>query len=57
MLEVNAGIEADPELINTDPFYEGWFIKLKLDSAGMEDAKKLLDEAAYTNLKESADKH
>ena len=54
MLEVNPNLSAEPEEINMDPFLGGWFIKMKISSTGMEDAKKLLDEAAYAKLKESA---
>ena len=56
MLEVNPDLSAEPELINQEPFFDGWFIKLKISSAGMDDAKKLLDEAAYAQVKESASK-
>jgi glycine cleavage system H protein len=36
VLEINAAIEADPSLVNRDPFGEGWFYKLKLG----DDAEK-----------------
>ena len=55
-MEVNPDLSAEPELINQEPFFDGWFIKLKISSAGMDDAKKLLDEAAYAQVKESASK-
>ena len=37
VVEVNAGLPANPALVNTAPFAEGWFFKLKpsnLDEAG-----------------------
>ncbi|MFU8893110.1 MAG: glycine cleavage system protein GcvH [Luteolibacter sp.] len=46
VVEINPAVEADPSLINTDPYGQGWIFKLKL--ANPEDAEKLLDAAAYT---------
>lgn len=31
--EVNAGLEANPAAVNSDPYGEGWFFKVKLDDA------------------------
>jgi glycine cleavage system H protein len=45
--EVNAALNDHPELVNSDPYGEGWM--LKLDSAA-EGGVELLDEAAYTKL-------
>jgi glycine cleavage system H protein len=46
--EVNDALRASPELLNTDPFGEGWIAKLTLaDDAELE---KLLDAAAYAEL-------
>lgn len=30
VLEVNAKLEANPELVNTDPYGDGWMVKLKI---------------------------
>jgi glycine cleavage system H protein len=46
--EVNPALEAQPELVNTDPYGEGWMIKMKVDNP--EDINKLMDTAAYTSL-------
>jgi glycine cleavage system H protein len=48
VLEINAAIEADPSLVNRDPFGEGWFYKLKLG----DDAEKnnLMSGADYDKL-------
>jgi glycine cleavage system H protein len=43
--EVNTALEDDPELINADPYGQGWMIKLKLD--GEPDLGDLMDAAAY----------
>jgi glycine cleavage system H protein len=45
--EVNAALTDHPELVNSDPYGDGWM--LKLDSAA-EGGVALLDEAAYTKL-------
>jgi glycine cleavage system H protein len=46
--EVNPGLEAEPELVNTDPYGAGWMIKMTVDN--IADADALLDAAAYTSL-------
>jgi glycine cleavage system H protein len=44
---VNEKLAAHPELINSDPYGEGWILKLEL-SGGLPDG--LLDEAAYKQV-------
>jgi glycine cleavage system H protein len=46
--EVNPKLSGSPELVNTDPYGDGWMIKMKLANA--EDADSLMDAAAYQNL-------
>lgn len=46
--EVNAGLRASPELLNTDPFGAGWIAKLTV--ADSTELDKLLDAAAYAEL-------
>ena len=46
--EVNPALEAQPELVNTDPYGEGWMIKMTVDHP--DDVEKLLDAAAYEKL-------
>ena len=42
----NEAIEADPEMVNKDPYGDGWIIQIKvIDPA---DVEALLDAAAYT---------
>jgi glycine cleavage system H protein len=43
--EVNTALEDEPDLINADPYGQGWMIKLKLD--GESDLGELMDAAAY----------
>ena len=48
VVEVNDAVEADPSLMNTDPYGKGWIFKLKIkDAAQLE---KLLDAAGYEAL-------
>jgi glycine cleavage system H protein len=46
--EVNAALNATPELLNTDPFDAGWIAKVAL--ADPEEADQLLDAGAYEKL-------
>ena len=45
IVAVNEALSDTPELINQDPFGEGWMIKIKLEDASSYDA--LLDAQAY----------
>ena len=45
ILEVNAALEDAPELVNNDPYGEGWMIKIAVkDAAELND---LMDAEAY----------
>jgi glycine cleavage system H protein len=45
VVERNEAIEADPSLLNTDPFGAGWIFKIRL--ANPADLESLQDSAAY----------
>ncbi len=45
VVEVNKALEADPALINREPYGQGWIFVLKLDNA--DDLKQLKDAEAY----------
>ena len=45
VVEVNKALEADPALINREPYGQGWIFVLKVDNA--DDLKQLKDAAAY----------
>jgi glycine cleavage system H protein len=45
VVEVNKALEADPGLINREPYGQGWIFVLKLDNA--DDLKQLKDAEAY----------
>lgn len=46
--EMNARVNESPELINKDPYGEGWLIKITLDDPAQ--AGELLDAAAYASM-------
>ena len=48
VLEVNSGLDADPSSVNTDPYGNGWMIKVEL--AAGADLSELMDAAAYEAL-------
>ncbi len=45
VVEANKALEADPGLLNREPFGEGWIFVLKIDDP--DDLKQLKDAAAY----------
>lgn len=45
--EVNAKLDGEPSLVNSDPYGEGWMIKMKVASAS---SSSLLDAHAYKKL-------
>jgi len=48
IIAFNDSLESEPEKVNTDPYGEGWMIKIKFADASEIDG--LLDEAAYKEL-------
>mgnify|MGYP001380968860 FL=1 len=48
VVEFNEALEADPELVNNDPYGEGWMIKVKISDAS--EVENLLSDEAYSNL-------
>lgn len=45
VVESNAALDADPALVNNDPYGEGWMIKLRVADAASVDG--LMDADAY----------
>lgn len=43
--EVNPALAATPELVNTDPYGEGWMIKMRVSN--IADVEALMDAPAY----------
>ena len=48
VLSFNEKLEDEPELINTDPYGDGWVIKISI--ADVSELDELLDAAAYQEL-------
>lgn len=48
VLELNADLAAEPEAVNSDPYGNGWMVKVKVDNVA--DVEALLDADAYQNL-------
>ena len=48
--EINPALESQPELVNTDPYGEGWMIKMTV--ANPEDINSLLNVESYTSMVE-----
>jgi glycine cleavage system H protein len=46
--ELNPALASSPELVNTDPYGEGWMIKMKVDNPA--DVNALMDAAAYIDV-------
>lgn len=46
--EVNPALSGSPELVNSDPYGEGWMIKMTVENVA--DVEALMDAAAYKSL-------
>ena len=51
VIEFNEKLESSPETINTDPYGEGWIIKIKISNK--DELNDLYDAEGYKNLIES----
>jgi glycine cleavage system H protein len=50
VIEANAALEDTPELVNTDPYVDGWLFKIKLSDP--EELDGLHNAEAYASLQE-----
>lgn len=48
IIEFNENLESEPEKVNSDPYGEGWMIKIKI--ANPEEVDDLLDDAGYKEI-------
>lgn len=48
ILEVNSALEKNPELVNKDPYGEGWMVKIKMGNPS--EASSLMDAASYKQM-------
>ena len=46
--EVNPALEANPELVNSDPYGEGWMVKMTVDNTG--DIEKMMEAEDYEKM-------
>ena len=45
MVEVNSKAVKDPAILNSDPYGEGWLLKLKIENP--DELKELMDKPGY----------
>ncbi len=45
LIEKNAALDSEPELINSDAYEKGWMVKIKINDAS--ELESLLDSAGY----------
>ena len=45
VVEVNGALDATPELVNSDPYGDGWFVVI--DASDLSELDRLADAAAY----------
>ena len=48
VIEINQKLESEPQLVNNDPYGEGWMVKIKYDDVSQFD--QLLDLNSYEKL-------
>jgi len=48
IIEFNDSLETEPEKVNSDPYGEGWMIKVKMSNK--EEIEQLLDDGAYKEV-------
>ena len=48
VIEINKKLSDSPEIVNSDPYNDGWMIKAEIDN--LSDIDDLLDTAAYKAL-------
>jgi glycine cleavage system H protein len=48
VVAVNGDLEGNPQLVNSDPYGEGWLVDLQIDASALEDGLRgLLDADGY----------
>ena len=48
VVEFNEALEGEPALVNSDPYGEGWIVKIKMTEPAQ--VAELMDAAAYTAM-------
>jgi len=48
IVAVNESLDSDPSIVNSDPYYAGWMVRLRVSDESEVDA--LMEAAAYQAL-------
>ena len=48
VIELNEKLESEPELVNSDPYGDGWMVKIKIDN--ISQLNELLDLDGYESI-------
>lgn len=48
IIEFNEGLEDEPEVVNSDPYGNGWMVKIKMNN--LEEVNDLLSDTDYKEL-------
>jgi glycine cleavage system H protein len=48
VIEINPLLDSQPDLVNTDPYGQGWMVKMKIDEGA--DTSVLMKASEYTSL-------
>jgi glycine cleavage system H protein len=48
IIEFNESLETEPEKVNSDPYGDGWMIKVRISNP--DEADQLLDDSAYREI-------
>ena len=46
VVEINKDLEEQPDLVNTDPYDEGWVLRIQVDTSGVDESS-LMDAEEY----------
>ena len=50
VIEVNEALEENPELVNTSPYEDGWFFKLKVSDENLGSIDSLMTAKEYSSM-------
>ena len=50
VIEVNDALEENPELVNTSPYEDGWFFKLKVSDENLRSIDSLMTAEEYSSM-------
>ena len=50
VVEVNEALEGNPELVNSSPYEDGWFFKLKVSDENLENIHSFMNADSYLSI-------